>query len=47
MFGNRVNLDEVEQFIRSEGNDCACAGIDDSLKIYITDLLTWVQPQLK
>lgn len=37
MFGNRVNLDEVEQIIRSVGYDCACAGTDDNLKIYVTN----------
>ena len=37
MFGNRINLDDIEQLIRSEGNECACSGIDDSLKIFITE----------
>ena len=37
MFGNRVNLDEIEQLIRSKGSDCACSGIDDTLNIYITN----------
>jgi len=37
MFGNRINLDEIEQLIRSEGNECACSGIDDALKIFITE----------
>lgn len=36
MFGNRVNLDELEQLIRAEGYDCVCAGTDDNLKIYMT-----------
>ena len=36
MFGNRINLDEIEQLILSEGNECACTGIDDSLNIFIT-----------
>jgi len=38
MFGNRVSLDEVEQLIKASGYDCACAGTDDSLKIYVTNL---------
>ena len=38
MFGHRVSLDEVEQLIRTAGYDCACAGTDDSLKIYVTNL---------
>lgn len=35
MFGHRVNLNEVEQLIRAAGYDCACAGTDDNLKIYL------------
>lgn len=38
MFGNRVNLNEVEQLIRAEGYDCVCAGTDDNLKMYVTKL---------
>lgn len=36
LFGNRVNLDELEQLIRDAGIDCACKGDDEMLKIYIT-----------
>lgn len=36
MFGNRVNLNEVEQLIRALGYDCACTGTDDNLKICVT-----------
>jgi acyl-coenzyme A synthetase/AMP-(fatty) acid ligase len=38
IFGNRVNLDETERMIKSafEELDCACAGIDDNMKVYIT-----------
>jgi long-chain acyl-CoA synthetase len=36
LFGNRVNLEELEQLIRASGIDCACAGEDDKLRIYIT-----------
>jgi long-chain acyl-CoA synthetase len=36
MFGNRINLDEIEQLIRSDGFECACTGTDDSIKIFIT-----------
>jgi len=36
VFGNRVNLDEVEQLIRAAGYDCACDGTDDKLKLYVT-----------
>ena len=38
MYGNRVNLDELEDHVRSEGYDCVCSGTDDNLKIYTTEL---------
>jgi acyl-coenzyme A synthetase/AMP-(fatty) acid ligase len=34
IFGNRVNLDEVERLLKKLGADCACGGVDDALKIY-------------
>ncbi|MDK2808914.1 MAG: long-chain acyl-CoA synthetase [Clostridiales bacterium] len=37
IFGNRVNLDEVEGLLRKEGFDCVCAGEDDAMKIYTTE----------
>ncbi len=39
IFGNRVNLDETERLIKGEFRDmdCACGGVDDKMKIYITD----------
>ncbi len=37
MFGNRLNLDEVEQIVKELGYECACAGTDDNLMIYITE----------
>lgn len=37
LFGNRVNLDEVESLLKKEGIECACAGVDDCLKVYLTD----------
>ena len=36
IFGNRVNLDEVEQLVRGAGHDCACGGSDDKLVVYVT-----------
>ena len=36
MYGNRVNLDEVEGLLKKEGYNCVCAGVDDHLKVYIT-----------
>lgn len=39
IFGNRVNLDETERLIKGCFNeiDCACAGRDDAMYIFITD----------
>ena len=39
IFGNRVNLDETEQLLKSQFPkvECACAGVDDCLVIYSTD----------
>jgi long-chain acyl-CoA synthetase len=36
LFGNRINLDEAERLLRTAGYDCACAGVDDKLTIYVT-----------
>lgn len=39
IYGNRVNLDECERMVqgRFEGLECACIGVDDHMKIYITE----------
>lgn len=39
LFGSRINLDECEALIKSrfEGLDCACAGEDDHMRVYVTD----------
>jgi acyl-CoA synthetase (AMP-forming)/AMP-acid ligase II len=39
IFGNRVNLDETEQMIKSAFPklDCACAGTDDNMYIFLTN----------
>ena len=39
IFGNRVNLDETERLIKGEFRDidCACGGVDDKMRIFITD----------
>jgi len=37
LFGSRVNLDEVEGLLKKAGFECACAGVDDRLDIYVTD----------
>ena len=38
IFGNRVNLDETERLIKDKfcGVDCACAGVDDKMYIFVT-----------
>ncbi len=39
IYGNRVNLDETERLIKGyfRDMDCACGGVDDKMKIFITD----------
>jgi len=37
IFGNRVNLQELEHLIQAEGIECACTGEDDQLRIYVVD----------
>lgn len=39
IFGNRVSLDETERLIKGAYPmvDCACGGVDDKMKIFITD----------
>ncbi len=39
LFGNRVNLDEIDGMIKREfeGLDCASDGTDELMKVYITD----------
>ena len=39
IFGNRVNLDETERLVKGAfpGLDCACGGVDDKMKIFVTD----------
>ena len=39
LYGNRVNLDETERLIKENYSDieCACAGVDDTMYIFVTD----------
>lgn len=39
IFGNRVNLDEVDRLIKGQFDfmDCASAGVDDHMYIFVTD----------
>jgi acyl-coenzyme A synthetase/AMP-(fatty) acid ligase len=41
IFGNRVNLDEVEQMVKAAYPEleCTCGGVDDRLYIFITDVM--------
>lgn len=34
IFGSRVNLDEAERLLFSQGYTCACAGIDDQMSVF-------------
>lgn len=36
IFGNRINLDEIEQLLKTITTDCACIGNDDKLLVYVT-----------
>ena len=36
IFGNRVNLEDLEHQLQHRGIDCACAGEDDRLRIFVT-----------
>ncbi len=38
LFGNRINLDETELILKKIVIDCVCAGTDDNMIIYITDV---------
>jgi acyl-coenzyme A synthetase/AMP-(fatty) acid ligase len=35
IFGNRVGLEDIEHQLRALGIDCACAGRDDKLRIFV------------
>ena len=39
IYGNRVNLDEMDRLIKAQYEDveCACGGVDDHLYIFVTD----------
>lgn len=34
IYGNRINLDEVESILNAKGYECVCSGVDDKLRIY-------------
>lgn len=37
IFGNRINLQDIEDYLLSMGHKVACTGLDDRLEIYTTD----------
>lgn len=39
IYGNRVNLDEIDRMVKGafEGIDCASSGVDDNMYIFVTD----------
>jgi acyl-coenzyme A synthetase/AMP-(fatty) acid ligase len=37
VYGNRVNLDAVEQLIKPLVLSCACIGVDDKITVFLTD----------
>ena len=38
IYGNRFSLDEIENHIKNNEIECACTGLDDKLKVFITDI---------
>ncbi|MDR1885246.1 MAG: AMP-binding protein [Synergistaceae bacterium] len=36
LYGNRVNLDDVERLLDRAGYESACSGIDDNMRVYTT-----------
>lgn len=36
VWGNRTNLDAVEQLVKAVTSDCACGGIDDMITVFVT-----------
>ena len=39
IWGNRVNLDAIEQLIKPITLDCACVGVDDKITVFVTNEL--------
>ena len=37
IWGNRCNLDSIEQLLKPICPDCACIGDDEKIQVYITD----------
>lgn len=49
IYGNRVNLDEVEGMVKKafEEMECACAGRDDLLEVFVTSMSEELRKQIK
>lgn len=47
IFGNRINLDEVEQIVKTDFTECACVGQDDKLMIYVVNNSKYSIPDFK
>lgn len=47
IFGNRVNLDDVEQMVTNSGYQAACTGVDDKITVHVVsannDVVTAIQ----
>ena len=37
IWGNRCNLDATEQMVKSITTNCACAGVDDKITVFVTE----------
>ena len=37
VWGNRCNLDATEQMVKAITSDCACAGVDDKITVFVTE----------
>lgn len=37
VWGNRCNLDATEQMVKAITTDCACAGVDDKITVFVTE----------
>jgi acyl-coenzyme A synthetase/AMP-(fatty) acid ligase len=37
VWGNRTNLDATEQLVKAITPNCACAGVDDLITVFVTD----------
>lgn len=36
IWGNRCNLDQIEQMVKTLTTSCACAGVDDQITVFVT-----------